>query len=409
MSFDFSAFLRPDLPPPAQRWSAFPEYNFVGGHNDVAGVPVADLAAAAHQVLSREGATLATYGLESGPQGYRALREFVAAKLKARAGLACSADEILITSGSLQALELVNALLLEPGDTVIVEAATYGGALMRLRKLGVAYVGVDLDQDGMRPEALAQVLEELEGRKQKAKFIYTIPTVQNPTGTVMSLKRRQALLELARAHDVPVFEDDCYADLLWQGPRPPAIRALDDGGGQVIYCGSFSKSIAPALRLGYIVADWPVMSRLLPLKTDGGTGALEQMVLAEYAGDRFDNHVAALQHTLRGKCDTIMAALEEQFGATAEFTAPLGGIFIWITLPDEVDTNQLAQAALAEGVALNPGAEWMADAAAGRRRLRLCFANPSEDSIRDGVARLAEICHREFGVPERSANVARDV
>ncbi|HJP21890.1 MAG TPA: PLP-dependent aminotransferase family protein [Alphaproteobacteria bacterium] len=407
MSFDFSAFLKSDLPPAAQRWSAFPEYNFVGGHNHADGVPAADLATAAQQVLSREGSTLATYWLESGPQGYRPLREFVAAKLKSRASLACSADEILITSGSLQALDLVNALLIEAGDTVIVEAATYGGALTRLRKLGAKYLGVDLDQDGMRPDALAAVLEDLAAKGQKPKFIYTIPTVQNPTGTVMSQDRRQALLDLARQHAVPVFEDDCYADLLWQGERPPAIRALDDGG-QVIYCGSFSKSIAPALRVGYVVADWPVLSRLLALKTDGGSGALEQMVLAEYSASRFDDHVAALQQTLRDKCQTMMAALEEHFGATAEFEAPSGGIFIWITLPEGVDTGKLAQAALAEGVALNPGAEWMADAEAGRNRLRLCFANPSKETIQKGVARLAEICHRETGIPVRSANVSRD-
>ncbi|MAG98997.1 MAG: PLP-dependent aminotransferase family protein [Alphaproteobacteria bacterium] len=407
MNFDFSVFLRSDLPPPAQRWSAFPEYNFVGGHNDATGVPAADLAAAAQKVLSREGSTLATYWLESGPQGYRPLREFVAAKLEARAGLACSPDEVLITSGSLQALDLVNALLLEPGDVVIVEAATYGGALTRLGKLGVDYVGVDLDQDGMRPDALAVVLGDLAAAGRKPKFIYTIPTVQNPTGTVMSHQRRLALLELAREHGVPVFEDDCYADLLWERQRPAAIRALDDAG-QVIYCGSFSKSIAPALRVGYVVADWPVLSRLLPLKTDGGTGALEQMVLAEYASGKFDGHVTALQQTLRDKCQTMMAALEEQFGATAEFEAPSGGIFIWITLPEGVDTGKLAQAALAEGVALNPGSEWMADAEAGRNRLRLCFANPSKETIQKGVARLAEICHRETGIPVRSANVSRD-
>ena len=402
MSFDISAYFRPDLPPAAARWSAFPEYNFVGGHNHADGVPAADLATAAQQVLSREGSTLATYWLENGPQGYLPLRQFVAAKLESRAGLACSADEILITSGSLQALDLVYALLLEAGDTVIVEAATYGGALTRIRKSGASYVGVDLDQDGMRPDALAAALEDLAAKGQKPKFIYTIPTVQNPTGTVMSRQRRLALLELARQHAVPVFEDDCYADLLWQGERPAAIRALDDGG-QVIYCGSFSKSIAPALRVGYVVADWPVIS-----KTDGGTGALEQMVLAEYSAGKFDDHVTALQQTLRDKCQTMMAALDEHFGATAEFEAPSGGIFIWITLPESVDTNKLAEAALAEGVALNPGAEWMADAAAGSNRLRLCFANPSKETIQKGVARLAEICHRETGIPVRSANVSRD-
>lgn len=404
--FDHAALFRAGLPPAAARFNGFPRYNFIGGHNDAASVPVEALVEASTNVLRREGRTLATYGLESGPLGYKPLRAFIATALKARAGIPCSADEILITSGSLQALDLVNALFLAPGDTVVLEAATYGGTLTRLQRLGAKYVGVELDRDGMRMDQLVRVLDELKAKSVRPKFIYTIPTVQNPTGTVMPEARRLELLRIAESYGTAIFEDDCYADLLWEGTRPKAIRALDTRG-QVIYCGSFSKSIAPALRIGYLVADWPVMSRLLPLKTDAGSGALEQMVVAEYASRHFDAHVAELNQVLKGKAEAMAAALEEQFGAAAEFARPKGGIFIWITLPKQVDTTRLGQVALAEGVALNPGAEWSADAAAGRHRLRLCFANAEPANIREGVAKLAEICHREFGVPKRSANVAR--
>lgn len=406
MSFDYTPFFRSDLAAPAGRWGGFPAYNFVGGHNDAESVPVDDLMASAAAVLAREGHTLATYGLSSGPQGYRPLREGVAAQLKARAGLACTADDILITSGSLQALDLINAALVEPGDTVILEEACYSGAMSRLKKCGASYIGAPLDGDGIRIDALTAILEDLKAKGVRPKFIYTIPTVQNPTGSVMPKARREELLKVAAAYGVPIVEDDCYADLIWDGDRPPAIRALP-GGDRVIYCGSFSKSIAPALRVGYIVADWPVLSRLLPLKTDGGTGALEQMVLSEYLANGFDGHVTALTRTLQGKCAAMMEAVNQHFGSAAEFTAPKGGIFLWVTLPDAVDTGSLFKAAGAEGVAINPGSEWSADAASGRHRLRLCFAHPSVDSIREGVARLAEICHREFGVPVRSANVQR--
>ena len=280
MSFDFDAFLRPDLPPAAPaKFAGFPRYNFVGGHNDEDSVPVADLIAAATAALTREGRTLATYGLQSGPQGYRPLREQVAAKLEQNAGIKATADEVLMTSGSGQALELVFAAFIAPGDTVIVEAQTYGGALTRLKKYGAGYVGVALDGDGMRPDDLTRVLGELKAKGVRPKFIYTIPTVQNPTGSVMPEARRLEILKIAEAHGVPIFEDDCYADLIWDGARPRAFKALDTGG-RVIYCGSFSKSIAPALRVGYLVADWPLMRRFLPLKADGGTGAIEQMVLA---------------------------------------------------------------------------------------------------------------------------------
>ncbi len=406
MAFDYNAVLRPDLPAPAERWGGFPAYNFIGGHNDSDNIPVDELVAATTAVLSREGATLANYGLLSGPQGYRPLRQFVAAALAARAGIACTADDVLITSGSLQALDLVNQLLLAPGDTAIVEAQTYGGALTRLQALGIAYVGVPVDADGMRMDALEATLARLRQAGTRPKYIYTIPTVQNPTGTVMTKERRLELLRLAAEFGVAVFEDDCYADLLWDGARPPAIHALDDTGG-VIYCGSFSKSIAPALRVGYIVANWTVLSRILPLKTDAGSGALEQMVLAEYCPDHFDGHVAVLTETLRAKRDVMVEALAAEFGTTAAFVPPKGGIFVWITLPEAVDTSKLAAAALAEGVALNPGAEWSSDPADGRHRLRLCFGHPSKATIREGVAKLADICHRETGLPERSANVER--
>ena len=406
MTFDYASFFRPDLPAPAAKWTGFPRYNFIGGHNDADHVPVEKLANAARNVMLREGKTLATYRLESGSLGYIGLRNFIAAKLKARAGMSSDADDILVTTGSLQALDLVNAAFLEPGDTVLVEADCYAGTLSRLSAAGAKTIGIELDDQGMRMDHLVAVLDDLKVKAIRPKFLYTIPTVQNPTGTVLSKERRLELLRLASAHDFPIFEDDCYADLLWEGERPPAIRALDEDG-RVIYCGSFSKSIAPALRVGYVAAEWPVLSHLLSLKDDAGSGALEQMTLAEFDVDSFDDHVTSLQQGLKEKCAVMMSALDEHFGTSAEFAAPKGGIFIWVTLPPSVDTTLLGQAAAREGLTLNPGAEWSADPATGRQKLRLCFANPSKEIIREGIAKLAEVCHRETGTPVRSANVER--
>ena len=175
----------------------------------------------------------------------------------------------------------------------------------------------------------------------------------------------------------------------------------------VVHVGSFSKSIAPALRVGYIVAPWALLSRILPLKTDAGSGALEQMVLAEYCAPHFTSHVPKLTRGLRAKLDTLMEALNAQFGTSAEFDDPRGGIFLWVKLPDHVDTLKLYQAALAAGVAINPGPEWSTDKAYAGSRMRLCFASSSHDEIRKGIATLAEVCHREFGVPARISNVKR--
>ncbi len=405
-SFDFAPLLPPGLPAPAAKWAGLAKYSFIGGNNDPEQVPVDGLLDAVTTVLKREGSTLATYGLASGPQGYRRLREFLSAKLKRDAGISATVDDILIVSGSLQALDLVNQTLLARGDTVVVEQETYQGSLNRLTRLGVNTIGIPLDGNGMRMDVLAAKLAELKASGIRPKYIYTIPTVQNPTGTIMPETRRAELLRLSQEYGVPIFEDDCYADLIWDGKRPPAIHAMAKNGG-VIHIGSFSKSIAPALRVGFIVAPWEMLSRMLALKTDAGSGALEQMVLAEYCAPHFATHVPKLTRGLRRKLDTLMEALNEQFGTSAEFEDPKGGIFLWVKLPDHVDTLKLYQAALAAGVAINPGPEWSTNKRFAGCRLRLCFASPSEQQIREGVAVLADVCRKEFGVPARSGNVER--
>ncbi len=404
--FDFAPLLPASLPPAAARWTGRVKFDFTGGNNDPDRLPLDGLIAAAESVLRREGRTLATYGLDSGPQGYRALRDFLVTKLKADAGIACTADDILITSGSLQALDLVNGTLLERGDTVIIEQDCYQGSINRLLRLGVTPVGIPLDRNGMRIDALANALDDLKRKGIRPKYIYTIPTVQNPTGTILPVERRQEMLRLSAAHGVPIFEDDCYCDLIWSGERPPALYAMSERGG-VIHIGSFSKSIAPALRVGYIVAPWEVMSRVLALKTDAGSGALEQMVLAEYCAAHFFKHVPVLRRGLRAKLETLMESLTEHFGTAAEFDDPKGGIFLWVKLPDSVDTLKLYQPALAAGVAINPGPEWSVDNGHSRSRMRLCFASPSHEEISQGVAALAEVCRREFGVPAANSTLLR--
>ncbi|MBX9842438.1 MAG: PLP-dependent aminotransferase family protein [Xanthobacteraceae bacterium] len=405
-AFDFTPLVPANVPAGAAKWTGSPKYNFTGGNNDGEELPLDGLIDAANSVLKREGRTLATYGLESGPQGYRALRDFLVQKLKRDAGITCTADEILITSGSLQGLDLVNGVMLTHGDTVIIEQDCYQGSINRLTRLGVTPVGIPLDRDGMRMDALANALDDLRRRGIKPKYIYTIPTVQNPTGTILPESRRVEMLKLAGAHGVPIFEDDCYCDLIWDHKRPPALHAMSRSAN-VIHIGSFSKSIAPALRVGYIVAPWGILSRMLATKFDAGSGALEQMVLAEYCTPHFTAHVPVLTRGLRKKLDTLMESLNEQFGTAAEFEEPKGGIFLWVKLPDNVDTLKLYQPALQAGVAINPGPEWSVDKAHSKSRMRLCFASPTHEEIRQGVAKLAEVCHREFGVPTRISNVAR--
>ncbi len=405
-SIDYSKLYSAGLPEPAPRWAPFPKYYFVGGNNDPEQIPIEGLVAAAATALRRDGAKLAIYNLGMGPQGYPGLRQFVADKSARQRGIKASIDDILITTGSGQGLDMISKLLVNPGETVLTEEYCYQGAMNRFRKLGAKLVGMKLDADGIVIDALASQLTELKAQGTTPKFIYTIPTIQNPTASILPLDRRHALIKLAREFNVAIFEDECYADLLWEGIKaPPALYALDPGC--VIHLGSFSKSLAPALRLGYVIADWEIMSRLLPLKGDSGTGALDQMVVAEYFSQHFESHLGHLNGILRGKLDAMTEAVAQEFGSSAECWAPKGGIFLWIKLPPDVDVRKLVKPAAEAGIVFNPGPEWAVSADNSSNCLRLCFAMPSKQTIRDGVAELARVCYEQTGIPLRSGNVAR--
>ena len=391
MGFEISELYRQDLPPAEATWGGIPSFSFVGGNNDEDNVPVAGLTEAVQRVLQREGRKLAVYNLGGSPLGHEDLRRFICEKLGVRAATNVNVDEVLITSGSLQALDLVNDLLLLPGDNVIVEEATYGGMISRLNRLGVVVHGVGLDQHGVRPDHLVELLESCSSHGRPAKYLYTIPTVQNPTGSCMPLERRLEILAAMDGFQTAIFEDDCYADLLWGCDRPATLWELDGPNRRVIYCGSFSKSIAPALRVGYLVAESPVLQQILSLKTDAGSGALEQMVVAEYASAHFDRHAERLTSVLHGKAEAMAEAIRQNFGDSVHFDMPQGGIFMWLTFADGVNTADFSLEAAGSEIEFNAGAGWSVDPAWGANKMRLCFGNPSVEAIREGVQRLAEI------------------
>jgi 2-aminoadipate transaminase len=405
-SIDYAKLYSRAVPDPAPRWAPFPKYYFIGGNNDPEEIPIEGLVDAAASVLRREGPKLAIYNLGLGPLGYPGLRQFVADKVKRQRGIDATLDDVLITTGSGQGLDMISRLLIDPGDTVLTEEYCYQGAINRFRKLGANIVGMKLDADGIVIDALSDQLASLKAEGITPKFIYTIPTVQNPTASILPLERRHALLALARRHNIAIFEDECYADLLWEGiEAPPALYALDPSC--VIHIGSFSKSLAPALRLGYLISKWELMSRLLPLKGDSGTGALDQMIVAEYFSTHYDDHMSRLNGVLHDKLHTMIEAVEKEFGSAAECWVPKGGIFLWIKLPDTVDVRALIKPAAAAGIVFNPGPEWAVSPDNSSHCLRLCFAMPSKATIREGVAELAKVCFETTGIPRRSGNVSR--
>jgi 2-aminoadipate transaminase len=401
-AFDLTRLFGTGLPDPSPRFTGFPKFNFIGGHNDPDQIPIDGLIEAAASVLRREGASLAMYNLGMGPQGYPGLRAFLADKLQRHRGMDITRDDVMITSGSGQGIDMVSRLLVDPGETVILEEACYAGAINRFKRIGAKVVGAKLDAHGLRIDALADLLDGMQAQGVTPKCIYTIPTIQNPTGSILPLERRKALLELARARNVAIFEDECYADLLWTRDAPPSLYAL--APDQVVHIGSFSKSLAPALRVGYAVGPWSVLSRLIAMKTDGGTGALDQMIIAEYFSKFFDQHVERLSKVLREKLDTMVDAVEREFGTSVEMWQPEGGIFLWLKLPDQVDVTKLIKPAAEAGIVFNPGPEWVVDGPTAKSSMRLCFALPSKQQIKDGVAALARVCFEQTGIPVRSAN-----
>ncbi len=391
--FDIDKFLHANAIPASPKWSGYSKYNFVGGHNDDSMIPIKDLDSAAHRAITANGVLLAQYN-PSGPLGYPPLRDFIVDKLRRGSGIQCTKDDILVVSGSLQALDLVNATLLSQGDTVIVEESSYGGVFSRLKQLKVNVVGIPVNDDGLDLNVLEDTLIDLGRKNVLPRYIYTIPTVQNPTGVILPYDKRIKMLELSKKFGVPIFEDDCYADLLWGAERPASIRSLDEEGS-VIYCGSFSKSVAPGFRVGYIVADWNVLSRILPHKNDGGTGMLEQMILAEFCGDGFFAHLEKLKNKLRSKAEVMCESFDKYFKGTVSYKKPIGGIFLWVNFLQSIDTNRLSVLALEKGVSINPGQEWSLEAS-NKTKIRVCYAYPKEDAIDIGVERLAGICKSEF-------------
>ena len=395
---DYSALFNRELPPPTPRWAGHPRYNFIGGHSDPDMVPTEGFIESAERVFRGDPRNISMYNFSGGPQGILPLREFLVDKLGEHRGINTTIDDVLITSGSGQGIELINEILLEEGDTAIVEAFSFSGALGNLRRRKVNIVGIEVDQEGMRMDHLAQALEDLRQRGVRPKYIYTIPTLQNPTGTVLSMERRFRMLELSEEYGVPIFEDECYADLIFEGEYENAIRSLDDSN-RVLHIGSFSKTLGPGTRLGYVVASWDVMSRLLSRKNDAGTGVMDQMIVGDYFTHHYEDHILEMRSALQRKCDVLSGALRESFGPSVEFEVPRGGMYLWVKLPDGVDSRQLEGPALREGIAFNPGPDWSADPDAAAGYIRLCFALPSEAEIREGVEKMADVFRREGALP----------
>jgi 2-aminoadipate transaminase len=355
--------------------------------------PIDEYRRAFEWVLEADGAVALQYGPS---EGYRPLRQFLAQRLT-RFGISCTADDVLITNGSQQALDLIAKILLDPGDRIVVERPTYLGALQAFNQYQARYAVVGMDNDGMQVDDVERLLTGGGARDQRIKFIYAIPTFQNPTGRSMSLERRQRLVELASHYGVPIVEDDPYGELRYEGEHLPTLKALDTTGC-VIYLGTFSKILAPGLRLGWIVAAPDVLEVLLHGKqpTDLHTGMAQQMATFEVCKGGFvDGQVERIKAFYKERRDVMLRAIEEHFPPDAHYTRPAGGLFVWAELPHTVDTRELLIDAVKEKVAFVPGQGFHPDNS-GTNTMRLNFSNVPPEQLQEGVRRLGNAIQRRL-------------
>jgi len=402
--FDFAGLFAKGIPSPVTSVAVpQPKFNFILGHTSPDLIPVEQLIDSTARALRKDGPGLAINLYKGGPMGYLPLRELLVKRLALHRGLNITSDDLIITSGSQTAIVLINSAFLESGDTVVMENFSYIGMLGDQRARGINIVGVKMDDHGMQMDDLSSTLDDLHVRGVRPKYIYTIPTVHNPTGTIMPMERRLEMLRLSQQYNVPIIEDDCYSDLIFENFTPPAIKSLSQSNN-VIYIGSFSKNLAPGLRLGYIVAPWVVLSRLLPLKGDLGSSNFGQMVVADFFENHADQHLKNLRNGLRNKRDSMIAALKEHFGPSVSTNFPSGGIYLWVKFPKEVDTRKPLEAARKEGIGYNPGPDWAVspsdDLLNGYNYIRFCYALPSEAEIWEGIGNLAKVFQDEIGFPE---------
>ena len=377
--------------------------SFAGGLPAPEMFPVEAFEAASQRVLRQHGSKALQY---STTEGYLPLRELIVEKM-GRYGIEASVDNVLITSGSQQALDLIGKLLINPGDLILTERPTYLGALQAWRAYQAEFSTVPIDDNGLRIDMLEEAL------CGGPKFMYVLPNFQNPGGVTLSYERRLALIDIADRYGVPIIEDDPYGELRFEGEHLPPLVVLDADKlngrqynlqnephsyfkGNVIYMSTFSKTLAPGLRLGWIVAPASVIQHCVMVKQgmDLHTSSFVQMVAYEVAKDGFlTEHVRQIRQVYQERRDIMLAAMSEHFPPGVRWTKPQGGLFLWAILPDELDSTAVLQEAINHKVAFVPGATFYPDGNT-RNSFRLNFSNAKPEQIQEGIARLGQVLHK---------------
>ncbi len=388
-SFSYDSLYSQLSVPVARGENRHAKYDFAVAYPDPDTLPLEGLADSLRTALEREGRGLALYPVSA---GLPSLREWVADKLTRDRNMTVSPDDIVLTSGSGEAISMLIAALTDPGDVLLTEEYVYLGTLRAMRRFGADVRSVKCDTAGIIPEELDRALAAVAAEGKKVKFLYTIPVFQNPMGWTMTLERRIRTLEVTQKYGVPVLEDDCYVDLRFEGEDVTSMHSLDDTG-RVLYVGSFSKIVAPGVRLGYMVAPPEVIQRAMSFKGGGGVNQFAALAVQEYARDNMAAHIDEQNQSLRVKRDAMLAALGENFGDAAQWSKPEGGLYIWLEMPEDVDLAALQEQSFNEGVGYYNGTMFSPEGR-GANCARLCFGHPTAETVSEGVAELARIFER---------------
>ena len=365
------------------------KYDFAVAYPDPDSLPLEGLVDALKTALDREGRDLAYYPVAA---GLTSLRQLVADKLGRDRNMQVDAEDVVLTSGSGEAIAMLIKALTDPGDVVLTEEFVYLGTLRQMRLFGADVVGVKCDDWGIVPEELEATIGRLVGQGKQVKYLYTIPCFQNPMGWTMTLERRKKVLDITGQYGVPVFEDDCYVDLRFEGEDVTSFHSLDDTG-RVLYVGSFSKVIAPGMRMGYLVAPEEVRQRAMSFKGGGGVNQFAALAIEEYLKHHMYEHIAEQNQALRVKRDAMLASLGENFGDAATWRKPEGGLYVWLEMPEGTDLAVLQEQSFEEGVGYYNGTMFSPEGV-GANYARLCFGHPSAQTVYDGIAELARIFER---------------
>lgn len=366
--------------------------SFGGGMPSSDSFPLKAVINLTQRVLKKHGKQALQYGTT---EGLESLRKSLTKRMKRR-GVKCKKDEVLITTGSQQALDLTAKIFINPGDYIAVEMPTYLGALTAFNAYQPRYLTINMNAEGMITYELEKKLSDCKRQKKKVKFIYTIPTFQNPTGVSMNLERRKHLLEIAEKFNVPILEDDAYFELKYSGKRLPTLKSLDKNG-LVIYTSTFSKILSPGFRLAWVVAREDIIRKLVIAKQGAD---LCSNVFCQYIADEYirsglmDKQIPKIRKMYKRKRDIMLKALEKYFPKGVKWTKPNGGLFIWVILPeyfDTKDTQDMFEVAIKEKVAFVHGAAFFADRAGHKNTMRLNFSNTDDKKIEIGIKRLAKI------------------